>query len=324
MGQNWAIYNIDRREFYSGSSAKLGEWFFDNQYALMQALRVKAPMSFSRHIKERLNTGRRATQTSKFLKLPNEILSMVLIELKHDKALLYFAATCKALHSLSEPVFFHFYEQFYPSWHDCRVVCLGDSMDQDDTLPPGVLTESELEWVASERDALGSCYGVFRQYYEDYSERRRPFRESCLRGLGWSYSAYYLSPAYQADYAMLSMLCEEVPRRLSSEENYEVLCNISKREYIRDRNLTVPEKVTLAHALITMICWSPYADYALNYELEATENMNQGRWVGDKFRIVPEEAFVDSELNNGDWTDVTAEVDTVLQDLCKQEPWHFK
>ncbi|KAI0658615.1 hypothetical protein C8Q70DRAFT_993013 [Cubamyces menziesii] len=322
MGQDWAIYNIDRKEYYYGSSVKLGEWFFDDHYGLMQALRVKAPMSFSRDIKDRLNAGKRATQRSKLFKLPNEILDMVFAELKDGKALLYFAITCKALLSHSEHHFFHIYERFNPSWHDCRVVCLGDWMDQDDTLPPGVLTQRELEWVASERHALGNCYAVFLQYYDDYSKRRDPFRASCLGGLGWDYSAYHLSAAYKADYAMLSLLCEERPLRLSSEADYEVLCNVSKREYVRDKKLTVPEKIMLSHALITMICWSPCPDYALAYKLDATKKMHQGRWVGDKFRIVSEEAF--AELKTDDWTDVTAEVDAILQDLCKENPWHLE
>ena len=99
----------------------------------------------------------------------------------------------------------------------------------------------------------------------------------------------------------------------------EVLCNITKREYVRDpvvADREIPQCVTLAHALITLICWSPSANYALSYNLEAVKKMKRGSWAGDRFRIGTEVAL--AEMEEEGWTDVTEDATVILRHLAEE------
>ncbi|KAI0329624.1 hypothetical protein GY45DRAFT_1361943 [Cubamyces sp. BRFM 1775] len=290
MGQFWQIINLDRQEYYRGARGKMGEWFFNDQHELLvEYLRAEAPISFPNMIFNELGTG---------------------------EAVLYLAITCKALLEIFlDHHFLKLFEWLHPNWEGCRVICLGDYMKKNDTLPPGVLTKGELGWIAKQKASSDSYYDLFKEHFQDPSRRYLDLRVSSTTGLGWEYFRYK-TPAHMSDNDMLYSFHTYRRASLSSDADSEVLCNVSKHEYVKKNKLTaIPGCVTLAHALITLICWSPCADYALYYKIEATDRMNRGRWAGDRFRIVSEEAF--KELKTEDWMDITKDVHAVLQDLCK-------
>ncbi|KAI0329625.1 hypothetical protein GY45DRAFT_850329 [Cubamyces sp. BRFM 1775] len=330
MGQFWTVFNIDAREHYSSSGWKLGEWFFqDDHDKLADLLRDKAPMSMPEEIKKKLTDGKRAVQTSTLFKLPAELWNMVLQELRGDDVLFCLAITCKTIFAIAEKHLVKFYEELFPSWRDCRIICLGEYIDDEDELPAGVLTEGEIEWVKSEREKWGSCYSIFTETFKNERfQRLKVFHSAVGLDAMWRRSAWgphgYTAweGAYEDDMDMLRALYTHDQVSATSRVDREVLCNVSKRQYVRDVGYIDPEVpmcVTLAHALIVLICWSPWSDYALAYDrdLEAVRDMKRGRWAGDRFRIVTEDALANME-DKAEWTDVTEEAAVILRHLSKK------
>ncbi|KAH9899407.1 hypothetical protein C8Q73DRAFT_663128 [Cubamyces lactineus] len=331
MGQFWTVFNIDARERYSSSGWKLGEWLFqDHHDDLLELLRAKAPITMPKEIEKRLTEGKTAVQSSTLFKLPTEILDMILAELHRDDVLFMFAITCKAIFVIAERHLVKFYEDLFPSWRDCRIICVGEYMDEQDELPAGVLTESEREWVESERENWGSCWSIFSETFKNERFKRvKDFKSPACRALLWKdeawgphgYTSIERGGAYSVDRNMLRALHGNEQVSTTSRVDREVLCNVSKREYVRDvaiYDAKIPMCVTLAHALIVLICWSPWADYALSYDLQAVRDMKHGRWAGDRFRITTEDVLADLEDKGEEWTDVTEEAGVILRHLSKK------
>ena len=93
----------------------------------------------------------------------------------------------------------------------------------------------------------------------------------------------------------------------------DVLCNISKGEYVRraalpDIALDVGENVSLAHALIVQVLWS--SDPSCNFDIpeEYDERIARGPWAGDKFCITAEDTMPELAPGIGEWKDVSDEV----------------
>ncbi|KAH9899405.1 hypothetical protein C8Q73DRAFT_320194 [Cubamyces lactineus] len=331
MDQLWKVVNIDRRERYQGSyEGGLGQWFFRDHDELLEMLREKTPITLPGNMKKRLAEGKRAIQPAKLFALPVEVLDMIFEELSfatRDPALFYFAITCKALCDIAERRIVKFYQELFLTWRDCRVICVGIYLEEDDELPAGVLTEAERAWVASQRERLGNCYQIFMEKFTDeLQERQRNFNPSSgvcamLEPEAWGphgYTSKERGP-FGADVNMLRELYGYKPISVSSFADREVLCNTSKREYVRDLALYDPEIpmcITLAQALIALICWSSVAGYTLDYEIQAVSDMKRGRWAGDRFRVVTEDALPD--LVDGEWTDISEEVGEVLRHLVRE------
>ncbi|KAH9899406.1 hypothetical protein C8Q73DRAFT_320196 [Cubamyces lactineus] len=307
----------------------MGEWFFEDHHdELAELLRDKAPITMPNVIKKKLTEGKKAVQTSTLFKLPVELLAMIAKELHGDDVLFMFAITCKAIFAIVEPHLVKFYKELFPSWRDCRVICVGDCMDDKDELPTGVLTDSEREWVKSERENWGSCYSIFVETFKNERfQRVKDFRSPVSFAALWKPGAWgphgYTARegAFQEDMEMLDALHRNKQVSATSRVDREVLCNVSKREYVRDLGYIDPEVpmcVTLAHALIVLICWSPCADYALAYKLQAVRDMKRGRWAGDRFRIVTEDKLEDMQDKGEEWTDVTEEAGVILRHLCRK------
>ena len=279
-------------------------------------------------IKKKMTEGKKAVQTSTFFKLPVELLTMIAEELHGDNVLFHFAITCKAIFAIVEPNLVKFYKELSPSWRDCRVICVGDCMDDKDELPAGVLTEPEREWLKSERENWGSCYGVFVETFQNEPfQRVKDFRSPVSYAALWRAGAWgplgYTTRegVFQEDFAMLDALHSHEQVCATSRVNREVLCNVSKREYVRDVGYIDPEVpmcVTLGHALIVLICWSPCADYALAYKIQAVKDMKRGRWAGDRFRIMTEDKLAILQDKGEEWTDVTEEAGVILRHLTKK------
>ncbi|CDO73627.1 hypothetical protein BN946_scf185014.g97 [Trametes cinnabarina] len=108
-----------------------------------------------------------------------------------------------------------------------------------------------------------------------------------------------------------------------------VLCNLSKREYIRadaaaPRSFGNNDQCTqrmgvakwehqLAHLLLTCICWPPISGTAFGRrgtELEDAQKVDFGRglWAGDRIEMTTVERICAQSEGGEPWTDVTADV----------------
>ncbi|KAH9899409.1 hypothetical protein C8Q73DRAFT_787297 [Cubamyces lactineus] len=323
MGQIWRIFNVDHRAIYVGTGLyrKLGEWFFRSHHDLMASLRIPClPAEIDEWLKseERMPVHQRST----LLKLSNELLFMIFAELD-DATLACLAITCKDFLTIAKPEFLRRIRRWHRSWAHCRIITLGEYTCSEDlnALPEGLLSEDEKAAVnayademaiknpedakyarnlysyASEHYELDECssYGM-RSYDEDY-DYRLPRR---LTGSDKVMYGVLAGPIFSFTYP----------------KGAEVLCNISKGEYVRDAGLTVPYRITLAHALVSQTCWSSQPSFAMCCSQEYEEKLMRGRWAGDKFCIVTEDTM--PKLEDGEWKDVTKEVDSLLRHICDQ------
>ncbi len=85
-----------------------------------------------------------------------------------------------------------------------------------------------------------------------------------------------------------------------------MLCNLSKREYVREGPLwqlckNSHNTITLGEALVCRICWTDEPYVCLGGE---GQNMPRGAWSGDRFVVTTANRVPDL----ADWTDVTKDV----------------
>ena len=105
-----------------------------------------------------------------------------------------------------------------------------------------------------------------------------------------------------------------------------ILCNLSAKEYVREDALQLGRAhgrengASWAHVLLSRICWSSHPSTGLDGE--RAKMLHRGPWAGGRFCITTLESLPEAMaalgLNVGEvgeWRDVSAEVDEVLQDL---------
>ena len=68
---------------------------------------------------------------------------------------------------------------------------------------------------------------------------------------------------------------------------------------------------TLAHALVSWICWSSCASFGLGCAEGYRERLVRGPWAGDRFCITGLEGM-QALVDGREWVDVTAEADQLL------------
>lgn len=112
-------------------------------------------------------------------------------------------------------------------------------------------------------------------------------------------------------------------RYWDKEPMSEVLCNISKRQYVRqaapddlcsrrDDN-SAPfrclAKTTLGHALLPQICWSSDASISMQ-----NESLYQGPWVGNRFEVISSDDL-ERQKDFSEWVDVSNDIVVLLDGL---------
>ncbi|CDO70349.1 hypothetical protein BN946_scf184755.g3 [Trametes cinnabarina] len=179
---------------------------------------------------------------------------------------------------------------------------LGIPLDHDDEYPEPV--GDLLRVLGTLPDASQE-----RKYYSSSSIRfihKRLLQETLWR---WGPLAWSKRPT--RDLERYTALLGSYP------QGPEVVCNLTKGEYIRrDALKLVPEQVTLAHALISQVCWS--ADYSCALPVAGfEEKIERGPWAGDRFCITTVDRM--PKLDAGEWVDVSAAVDQMLAVMCEHE-----
>ena len=107
----------------------------------------------------------------------------------------------------------------------------------------------------------------------------------------------------------------DTPQYDHSTWEAEVLCNLSKGEYVRANGLENDE-ITLTHALLSQICWSDDSSVAMMLDDESRKELVHGPWTGDRFCITTLEDMP-KEYRRTEWKDVTERVATFVQHLDK-------
>ncbi|KAI0655941.1 hypothetical protein C8Q70DRAFT_404860 [Cubamyces menziesii] len=352
MGQYWALKNIDRRDSFGGG--KLGEWLFEADHTdLLRELMI--PVHLPKNYDEWIQRGERAVQRAPLFKLPNELFEAIfdLLEFE-DFSILCFAITCKDVLTLAKQPIFRAMNCAIPTWAYCRLICLGDYADDIHDLPPGMLAEEELakmkvalathgpsDGESDEPRAETEYYGSVTDALDLVGNPSRPKWRK--KDLDHTYRRLIAKSVLETDFRFMErdvllpiIRASRVLPRSSAEQCLwdadtvgefvlartkpapEVLCNVSKREFVRHDALPeVPKfrNVTLAHALIVQVLWSP--DPSCNFRVaeEYHERISHGPWAGDRFCVTTMATM--SELSPGSegWKDVSEEVVKFLDHL---------
>lgn len=185
------------------------------------------------------------------------------------------------------------------SWQQGRILCLGD--ESWDVLD-GLLTHEEGQEVQE--------YAISRSSYDDpdcvelsfvavdlYEQEGLSDMRRISQGISGPHGLRYL---------------EQVALRLLFKSVYFhdklwVLCNLSKREFVRAETImndeTIGKKLYLGEALISRI-WSSRC-----WEFNVPDkNIHRGVWAGDRFTIVMAEELEERFGDEEPWKDVSEEI----------------
>ncbi|KAI0659582.1 hypothetical protein C8Q70DRAFT_1053930 [Cubamyces menziesii] len=322
MGQFWAMKNIDRQEVYD--SGKLGEWLLASDHSYLLG-RLMAPIQLPKEYDTWLTEGKRVTQRSALFKLPNEMFDMIFDELESDDvSLLCLAITCKDLLALAKQPIVDAVNRGMSTWANCRLICMGEYTQYVEELPEGMLTADELARIKAALAAASS---------EDENEEERPYVDDLLQLVGTPREplltdkirdftmehrfrrARSSSASAKGQHWRDMGALEDLVSHCTHPEP-EVLCNVSKGEYVRRAALpAVPgfEMVSLAHALIVQVCWSPDPSCAFAIPAEYEERISRGRWAGDRFCVTSAETMPKLAPELGGWRDVSDDVARFLE-----------
>ncbi|KAG8988825.1 hypothetical protein FRB94_000382 [Tulasnella sp. JGI-2019a] len=80
-----------------------------------------------------------------------------------------------------------------------------------------------------------------------------------------------------------------------------VLCNLSKREYVRQQAVEAHGCAGFGAFLLSRICWSSDSSVSMAYE----GDIHRGIWAGDRFEITTIDALRGGETN---WKDISDEM----------------
>ncbi|PIL37571.1 hypothetical protein GSI_01265 [Ganoderma sinense ZZ0214-1] len=350
MGQNWEIFNVDRRERRIGSGGKLSEFFFDNMPSLYEALRIPC---LPKAVDKWLSRGTFVMQPGPVGKLSTEVLDMV-FEAILDNATphptdnflncIFLAVGCKRLLVVCKRHILRALISRHARAADCRLVCLGSSAYGAHQAPPGMLTDAELQEIATksipgEDEYYGSAEKAMeaRRLYSFACECYKPYREvqqslfDPLRERAREFGRIRrekgetIDPLYALELDMITALGAVDSFRPKPEYPYpaegpNVLCNMSKGEYVREDVLLACEtgfkweRIALVNALLSQICYSPDGGAAVGCEdKDDEERLVRGPWAGDRFRITSAAEMPLLKLKGGkEWKDVTEELAMLL------------
>ncbi len=312
-----------------------------------------------RAVDEWLAQGPVALQPGGVGKLSTEVLDMIFQEILDDKSpfvinllsCICFALGCKRLLTVGKRHILDGLIKHYVRAADCRLVCLGAATNATDQAPPGMLTEEEVEeiattkvpaeddqWAIAARNEDGAdpdlilercLYEFAMEFYDgtanEWWERNWSLaheRHAIWERLGAEWVLYECrDPVQLRDRMMFDALASGA----TYPPGPKVLLNLVKGEYVRDAALVVLGKgfnrVTLAHAMLSRICYSLDPGVADEYcGEEFVGRFGKGPWAGDRFCIRSEDDMpVPQAGSRGftEWTDVTEEVNRLLGNLWR-------
>ncbi|KAH9892844.1 hypothetical protein C8Q73DRAFT_75141 [Cubamyces lactineus] len=318
MGQYWTLKNIDRHETVGGG--KLREWlFYADHHRLLEQL--ASPVQLPRSYDKWLNGGKRVTQGCPLMKLPDELLDMIFKELDvEDMSLFCFAITCKDLLALAKQPILKAIDRVIPTWANCRLICLGEYADDIDDLPAGMLTTEERARIdaavaAESDDRYLNVETMFELVEEPFELKLRGAITSMTRKITKNTARRGGALQRKSERCLreVDMLCAFLSLHEQPRPIPDVLCNISKGEYVRraalpDITFDHGGNVTLAHALIVQVLWS--SDPTCNFDIpeKYVERIMRGPWAGDRFCVTARKNMPQLASGIGEWRDVSDEV----------------
>ncbi|KAI1789081.1 hypothetical protein LXA43DRAFT_1155718 [Ganoderma leucocontextum] len=356
MGQFWHLINVDRREKDLTDSGKLGEFFFSDLGYLYKALHVPC---LPKEVDEWLSRGTLVLQPKPIGALSTEVLDLIFEAILDDTerdptknflTCIFLAITCKRLLSIGKRHILRALTSRYARAADCRILCLGEYADKEDQAPPGMLTDAEIKELETtmmpyecgepdDEDIAARCLYVFAlELYEPcrdaLADQHTPIRAlmdwigRIRRKLRGSKDNLDRNQALSRDLDMIAALaCVGYRPEPEYPDGPNVLCNLSKGECVREDALVKLESewcsVTLAHAVLSRICYSPDPSLAMGCSEEYEDRIAKGPWAGDRFRITS--AADMPQLKGGkEWKDVTKEVNRLLchlwgNEMCDEE-----
>lgn len=245
-----------------------------------------------------------ASPHSKLLWLPNELISAVFNALDNMYDAICLSLADGRLFAVGFSRVVELQTAQFASWAGQRVICLGKYTTDNDypTSVSGYVKEelrrankvdadsddSDLNEGSGEDETEAHRRSDFvtlvRRYYEQFSSGEELQNEADFDDL------YYRIRARDRE-----------PYRFLTQPQYPsrdqlILCNLSKSEYVRNVALQelaaedadddshkyyTLQTVTLAHALLSRICWSMHPSISMQYD----KNIHRGLWAGDKFEV---------------------------------------
>ncbi|CCM04103.1 uncharacterized protein FIBRA_06263 [Fibroporia radiculosa] len=267
----------------------------------------------ARHI---AHYGTRNTPLGK-LSLPSELLSLICENIDNLLDAISFGLTNSILFCIAEKRISKLQCDETASWVGGRIICLGDYMEDDD-LPEGMMTKVELEAIHKRAELSGFGTDDVSTLHDIACNtfRNRSWRKS-LCGDFHKYSCR-LSRDERKEFWRLYDPIHEI----EGEIHLWVLCNLSKREFVRadaTARLTKAESqgpfiqshINFGTVLVSRICWSSDNSTALSYG----GPIHRGAWAGDRFVITT----LDRLEASSSFKDITNEALKVLTDIWSQD-----
>ncbi|EIW60248.1 uncharacterized protein TRAVEDRAFT_70691 [Trametes versicolor FP-101664 SS1] len=332
MGQCWELVDLDGEVIvgdYGGG--KLGEWFWENQWGIMDAFRVPV---YGARVDELLQGPMTEQPACVLLRLVQDNFNLILDELakKDYVALLCYAVTCKAaLAGCREYIIAHQRRHCRPLLAGHRLVCIGEYANRPWKLPPEMLTDEEvdeLEAYGRSHQELPCLFYYAQHYFDRLPSHELGFRsDDALRALDGV--AYRRRRWHPQDWALV----QSVARPCYPEDRPWALCNLLTLEYVREDAAvqlceSLPdnpsrwsrgekERPTFWHFLLANICWSPDPTSSMPYN---EDDLTQGRWAGDWFEVTLLENLRPASTDDeNQWTDVTDEVGALVKRMWEAQ-----
>lgn len=230
-----------------------------------------------------------------------EIIQLVYKSVHDIQDAICLGLTCKRLLALGLDHNHGLIVTFSAQWAGHRLICLGDYA-QDDDLPPGVLSpEDEL--------CLYEAETSLREFSEESLPKLDEGRRSALRAGNWEFLTG-LSWVERAQYDAIVRIANF--RGCDSELRESLLCNLTKREYVRQEAAEAHGQAGLGEFLLARICWSSDPSASMSYEGE----IHRGVWAGDEFEVT---TFDRLRGGSEGWKDVSDEMSREMEDMWESE-----
>ncbi|KAG8989067.1 hypothetical protein FRB94_014691 [Tulasnella sp. JGI-2019a] len=320
MGQYWQILNLDAEQT-RGSWGKLGEFFTSRAPdVLFRDLHVPGKVSFDSIISatqtaysekadyEASGLYRRTYQLelngseawvpegeSPLHDLPTDVVKLLFDSIDNLQDAICVGLTCKRLLELGLDRVNQLLSMTAAHWAGDRLICIGDYAKNHD-MPPGVLTDEEKAFLEDEGLNL---YGYAGYFDEVHDNRWSHF----LRGD--TTFVYRLSSVEIDQY-------REIVGTANDDVEDVVLCNLSKREYLRQDAVKAHGRARFGNFLLSRICWSSDGSVSMCYK----GDIHRGIWAGDRFKITPINAL---EGGVDNWKDVSDEMGKEMAAVWESE-----
>ncbi|KAI0650880.1 hypothetical protein C8Q79DRAFT_1101776 [Trametes meyenii] len=298
-----------------------------------------------------LTQGRPAARQNGLLgKLAVELLSMIYDQLSSTDALCL-AVTCKSLLAASKQRLTETLSDRHLFWGGDRLILLGEYTCGRVELPTSLLTDAEWDEVvqASLSEDLkpkmreaglmdgqvsmpvfatntykgGPLYGFTKREKErlrsiifrlraDWDERMYGSFMRARRSTNGGKHDPPARPSWDVNMNDSENIRALSAVRYDTKGGVEVVCNLSKGEYIRADGFTLPLCVDLGQALLACITWSSSNDVTMDIEDDFLDVLVQGSWACDRFIATTINALPALGPDIGEWRDVTEGVNRLL------------